>query len=441
MQRSQRAEFNHALNLAVELANRRSSSVLAYFGIMESYPGANLRHFRFMVEGLAETVRRLADRRVGMVARREDPCRGIVALAEETGASAVVADVGYLPHHRRWRRLAAEALPVQMVAVETDAIVPVGLVSGKEEYAARTIRPKINRLLPVFLKRPQEPAPKTGSHPHGLPGQDLLDPAPLLEGLKIDRSVPPSPLIRGGRSQALRRLEDFLDRDLHRYHKSARDPVADATSRLSPYLHFGQISPLEVALKVGARSGPGPEAFLEQLVVRRELALNMTFHNGSFRRIGCLPDWARRTLELHADDRRQYVYDLQSLEEASTHDPYWNAAQMEMVSSGRMHNYMRMYWGKKILEWSPSPAEALRRINLLNDRWELDGRDPSGYAGALWCLGKHDRAWKERPVVGKVRWMSSAGLERKFDMAAYVEKVDALASGAAPDDTSDGGAD
>ena len=429
MQRAQRAECNHALDLAVRTANSRDVAVFAYFGLTDDFPGANLRHYRFMLEGIAETSKNLADRGVRLLVRSEAPREGIVRLAGELGACAVVTDVGYLPLHRRWRRRAASGLDVPLSAVETDCVVPASVASGHEEYAARTIRPKITRLLDAFLEEPEEAGPRRESVGAGPESESTGDIEALLEGLDIDRSVPPSPLWRGGRSHAASLLEEFLRHRIGSYHETARDPAADTTSQLSPYLHFGQISPLEVALRASELDGPGPEAFMEQLVVRRGLAQNMTLHNGSFRRIGCLPDWALATLREHAGDRRDYLYSLQQLEGAETEDPYWNAAQTEMTATGRMHNYMRMYWGKKILEWSPSPQEALDRILALNDRWELDGRDPNGYAGALWCLGKHDRAWKERPVVGKVRWMSPAGLERKFDMAAYVTKVEGLAEG------------
>jgi deoxyribodipyrimidine photo-lyase len=429
MQRAQRAECNHALDLAVRTANSRDVSVFAYFGLTDGFPGANLRHYRFMLEGIAETSKNLADRGVRLLVRSEAPWEGIVRLAGELGACAVVTDVGYLPLHRRWRRRAASALDVPLIGVETDCVVPASAASDHEEYAARTIRPKINRLLDAFLEEPEEALPRRESVGAGPESESTADIDALLEGLDIDRSVPPSRLWRGGRSHAAALLEEFLRHRIGSYHETARDPAADTTSKLSPYLHFGQISPLEVALRASELEGPGPEAFMEQLVVRRGLAQNMTLHNGSFRRIGCLPDWALATLREHAGDRREHLYGLQQLEGAETEDPYWNAAQTEMTATGRMHNYMRMYWGKKILEWSPSPQEALDRILALNDRWELDGRDPNGYAGALWCLGKHDRAWKERPVVGKVRWMSPAGLERKFDMTGYLAKVEGLAEG------------
>jgi deoxyribodipyrimidine photo-lyase len=198
---------------------------------------------------------------------------------------------------------------------------------------------------------------------------------------------------------------------------------------MSPYLHFGQISPLEIALRLQAADGveqENVEAYLEELIVRRELSMNFCYYNPEYDSLAGLPDWAKETLEAHADDRREYVYDQATLEAGQTHDPYWNAAQQEMALAGKMHGYMRMYWGKKILEWTPDPAEAFRIALELNNRYELDGRDPNGFTGVAWCFGKHDRAWAEREIYGKVRYMSAGGLERKFDIESYVRKVERL---------------
>jgi deoxyribodipyrimidine photo-lyase len=207
------------------------------------------------------------------------------------------------------------------------------------------------------------------------------------------------------------------------YGQKGSDPGAHMVSDLSPYIHFGQISPVYIAREVIRCNKAGKDAFLEELIVRRELSINYVYYNDFYAGYEALPAWARETLSAHKGDKRPYLYDLQSLERAETHDPYWNAAQAEMVRRGKMHGYMRMYWGKKILEWSPSPREAFSRALYLNNKYELDGRDPNGFAGVAWCFGKHDRAWPERPVFGKVRYMNAAGLERKFNMAAYVKSI------------------
>jgi deoxyribodipyrimidine photo-lyase len=195
---------------------------------------------------------------------------------------------------------------------------------------------------------------------------------------------------------------------------------------MSPYLHFGQISPLYIALKVQGAKSPGQDSFLEELIVRRELSMNFVLYNRHYDSFDCLPAWAQASLTAHGKDRRPYLYPLKTFETAQTHDPYWNAAQGEMLITGKMHGYMRMYWGKKILEWSSSPEEAYRIALYLNNKYELDGRDPNGFAGVAWCFGKHDRAWGERPIFGKIRYMNANGLRRKFDAGAYVKKIDRM---------------
>ena len=250
----------------------------------------------------------------------------------------------------------------------------------------------------------------------------------MIARLNVDSSVTPAPDYTGGTEQAKRRLEEFISRKLDGYDTRRNDPNLDGTSNLSPYLHFGQISPLYIALQVGETSSSGKDAFLEELIVRRELSFNFVYYNHQYDSYECLPPWTRRTLEFHLRDRREYVHSLEEFETAKTHDPYWNAAQREMMLTGKMHGYMRMYWGKKILEWSKSPEEGFRIALHLNNKYELDGRDPNGFAGVAWCFGKHDRAWAERPVFGKVRYMNAAGLKRKFDADAYVQRVERIGS-------------
>jgi len=232
----------------------------------------------------------------------------------------------------------------------------------------------------------------------------------------------------GGQEEANRHLEIFLETKIDRFEKERNDPNCDCLSEMSPFLHFGQISPCLIARRVMESGSSGIEAYLEELIVRRELSMNFVFYNSRYDSFEALPPWAQKTLNEHRSDRREYVYSLSELEDGMTHDPYWNAAQREMVAKGKMHGYMRMYWGKKILEWSPDPETAISSANYLNDRYELDGRDPNGYSGILWCFGKHDRAWAERSVFGKARYMNSNGLKRKFDADAYVQKISSLTS-------------
>jgi deoxyribodipyrimidine photo-lyase len=261
---------------------------------------------------------------------------------------------------------------------------------------------------------------------------NLDDVKGIITRLKIDGSVTPVDSFRGGASQAEQHLEGFIATKLKDYAERRSDPSLNLGSHMSPYLHFGQISPLYIALKVRQARGQSKkakDAYLEELVVRRELSMNFVQYNDTYDTFDALPQWAKDTLKAHQKDRREYVYNLEEWETARTHDPYWNAAQQEMVATGKMHNYMRMYWGKKILEWSKTPEEGYRIALYLNNKYELDGRDPNGFAGVAWCFGKHDRAWKERPVFGKVRYMNAAGLRRKFDIETYVRRVDSLAKG------------
>ncbi len=421
MQASQREDTNHALEFAVERANDLNLPVLAYFGLTPRYPEANLRHYAFMLEGLAEVRNDLAGRGVGLVIRAGSPDEGAVRLSRR--AALLVTDRGYVRVERAWRARVAEKAACPVFQVETNAIVPVEAASPKEEYMAATLRPKVRRLLPKFLvplgrrtlrrKRVEWDIASITLPPGGVPPR-----------FAVDRSVKPTTAYKGGTSPAKEWLERFIAEDLARYDRERSDPGRDRGSRLSPYLHFGQISPLAVALAARKVRGPGTEAFLEELIVRRELSLNFVFYNARYDDYACLPDWCRRTLAEHSGDKREGAYSLEALESGRTHDPYWNAAQLEMACLGRMHNVLRMYWGKKLLEWHRRPREAFRRALYLNNKYELDGRDPNAFAGVAWCFGKHDRPWPEQPAFGKVRSMKAAGLDRKYDMARYVRRVD-----------------
>jgi deoxyribodipyrimidine photo-lyase len=299
----------------------------------------------------------------------------------------------------------------------------VETASQKEEYAAATFRPKVTRLLDRFLHPVETPNPQHSSLALDLPTRAGESPDALLGQLSIDRTVPPSSVIRGGAAEAHRRFARFLAHRLDGFAEERTDPGGTGGSGMSPYLHFGQVSPVTLALRAQEQGGDGVVAFLEELIVRRELAVNFVHYNYAYDSFASLPAWAQKTLADHQGDRREYVYSPEELERGRTHDPYWNAAQDEMVKTGSMHGYMRMYWGKKILEWSMSPPEAYRTALYLNNRYEIDGRDPNGYAGIAWCFGKHDRPWKEREIFGTVRYMNARGLERKFAMDAYLDRI------------------
>jgi deoxyribodipyrimidine photo-lyase len=257
---------------------------------------------------------------------------------------------------------------------------------------------------------------------------ELKDITRITSALNIDDSVEKTEHFKGGASEVTKRLENFIEDKLPDYPELRNDPTIDCQSNLSPYLHFGQISPIYTALKIldANASAASKEAFLEELIVRRELAVNYVQYNENYDYFAGLPDWAKRTLWSHKSDPREYLYSLSELENAETHDPYWNAAQNQMRVTGKMHGYMRMYWGKKLIEWSKTPEIAFNTALHLNNKYELDGRDPNGFAGVAWCFGKHDRPWKERLIFGTVRYMNENGLRRKFDADKYIAKMKCL---------------
>ncbi len=421
MQQAQRAEANPALAYAVAHANEAGVGVRVVFGLDPAYPEATHRAYAFMVAGLRETAAALERRGIGFTAALGSPPD--VALGAARGARLLVCDRGYLAHQRAWRARVAREAECAVVEVEGEAVVPLETASGKAEYAARTLRPKILRrlessLAPVPKTRPVRPPPP---RPKGLAPVDL---AQFPAGLKLDGSAAPvDDRFPGGPSAARRRFDRFLAEDLPRYAAAHNRPDTPAVSHLAMALHFGHLSPVEVAAQV-LREAPDDAnraAFLEQLCVRRELANNFTAYTPGYDRYEtAVPDWARKTLAAHAGDPRPHRYDAAALEEGRTHDPYWNAMMRAMRETGYLHNHLRMYWGKKVLEWMADPGAAFETLLRLNNRYFLDGRDPSSYAGVGWIFGLHDRPWGERPVYGTVRCMTAAGLERKCDIRAWV---------------------
>lgn len=420
MQASQRSEYNHALEFAILRANEINKPVVVYFGLTDNYPEANQRHYRFMLEGLREVQESLAQREIKMVIHHEPPQLGVVEMSRD--ACLAVVDGGYLKLQREWRKQAAKHVHCPLIQVETDVVVPVEVASPKEEYSAATFRPKIRKELPNFLVQIGGGQPKVGSTGLDLESLGIEDIERTLSVLNIDRSVSIVSDLRGGTREAKRHLEIFLTEKLGKYEELRNDPTVDGLSNQSPYLHFGQISPLYIALRVLDTDNRGTNAYLEELIVRREISMNFVYYNGNYDSLDGLPRWARSTLREHANDARAYIYSLEDLENAQTHDPYWNAAQQEMRISGKMHGYMRMYWGKKIIEWTASPQKAFEMALHLNNKYELDGRDPNGFAGVAWCFGKHDRPWQERPATGNLRYMNERGLRRKFDADRYAAR-------------------
>jgi deoxyribodipyrimidine photo-lyase len=429
MQQSQRAGDNPALEHAACLANALGKPLGVVFGVMARYPGANARHYRFMAEGLAETARALERRGVSFAVYPGPPPRA--ALKAARNAALLVCDRGYLGHQEAWRLEVAKKAPCRVIRVEGDAVVPVERASEKAEYQARTLRPKIHRLLDRFLE-PIRTVALGRKDPRLLPGGLELDsPERLLERIAPPGGAAPVPrLFRGGALEAKKRFARFLRAHLPGYAENRRRPEVPAVSHMGMYLHFGQLSPVALALEIRKSRKEYPadaDAFLEEMIVRRELAANFVRYTPAYDTFECIAGWARKTLEAHRGERKKKGVTLRALENAETPDPYWNAAMKEMQATGYLHNYMRMYWGKRILEWIPDPAEAHSRLLEWNNRFFLDGRDPNSFAAAAWVFGVHDRPWPERPGFGTVRSISAGGLERKCDIRAWVRDVETRA--------------
>ncbi len=428
MQQSQRAVFNHALEYAVSRSNECKQPLLVCFGLTDGYPEANLRHYTFMLEGLQDVGVALKKRGVGFILQHGDPAE--VALRLGQHASLIVCDRGYLAVQKQWRTRVAQEARCAVVQVESDVVVPVDVASDKREFAARTLRPKLTRLWPKYLRQVRNvPLQERwrGKLPRGL---NWGNPEMLARGLKIDHSVSAvTQHFHGGTGEAEKIFRNFCRSLLREYKENRNQPQTDDVSQMSKYLHFGQISPVWLALEIRRHARAGKEnieSFLDELLVRRELSVNWVENTKDYDRYESLPEWSRKTLAQHARDRRPNTYTCSELEEARTHDRYWNAAMNEMRFTGYMHNHMRMYWGKKILEWSSTPQQAHATALALNNKYFLDGRDANSFANVAWIFGQHDRPWGERPIFGMVRYMNAAGLERKCDIEAYVEKVNAL---------------
>jgi len=425
MSRDQRVADNWALLHAQEEALARQSPLAVVFCLAPSFLGATLRQYAFMLAGLEEVAHRLAGFGIPFFLLEGEPAEEMSRFVEGEGVSLLITDFDPLRIKRSWKEAVAARISIPFREVDAHNIVPCRRASPKPEYSAATLRRKLARLIPDFL----EEFSRLAAHP--FPWTRSPGPVPwaeLLSRLPVDRSVPVVTAIVPGESAAHRALAAFLDEYLEGYATDRNDPNRNGQSGLSPYLHFGHLAPQRVALAVAAGgTSEAREAFLEELVVRRELSDNFCWYNDRYDRVEGFPDWAKKTLDRHRGNPREYRYSREALERAETHDPLWNAAQKEMVITGKMHGYLRMYWAKKILEWSGSPEEALATALHLNDRYELDGRDPNGYAGIAWSIGGvHDRPWGERPVFGMIRYMNFKGCVRKFDVQAYIARISAM---------------
>ena len=419
MSRDQRVNDNWALLFALELAQTNDSPMGVAFCLSPQFLGATSRQYHFMLRGLKEVEQNLKHLNIPFFLIHGNPEKEIPYFLNDNDACALVSDFSPLRINRDWKKKVAEQVEVSFYEVDAHNIVPCWFASPKQEWAAYSFRPKVHRLLAEFLE--EFPVPQ--KHPFPWKADVENDWQAAERSVKADAFSKVN-WIEPGEREAREHLAYFVNQKLSRYDLDRNDPTLEGQSNISPYLHFGQISAQRVALQVLATMQE-PSSFLEELVVRRELADNFCYYNAHYDQFDGFPNWAKETLGEHQKDRREYIYTQKEMEAAQTHDDLWNAAQMEMVHKGKMHGYLRMYWAKKILEWTKSPEDALQAAIYLNDRYELDGRDPNGYTGIAWSIGGvHDRAWKERAIFGKVRYMSYKGASGKFDVKAYIQKVE-----------------
>lgn len=423
MQRDQRSEDNWALIFAQEKAIETNSPLIVAFNLVPDFLEATIRQYAFMLKGLQELEIKLSKKNIPFIILLGRPETNLLKFIEDNKCSILVSDFNPLKIARIWKREVAKNISIPFYEVDAHNIVPCLVASQKVEFGAYTIRPKINRLLSEFLE--SYPSLKK------MPQSDLNfknDWDNIFSSLKVNRDVTEIEWIKPGEDIAIKVLADFLNHKLKNYATERNDPNKEATSNLSPYLHYGQISAQRIALE----SEPfieypeSQKSFLEELIIRRELSDNFCYYNKNYDSIEGFPDWAKKTINEHRNDPREFLYSIEQFEKGETHDPLWNAAQLEMVKFGTMHGYMRMYWAKKILEWTPSHEEAMKIAIYLNDKYQLDGRDPNGYTGIAWSIGGvHDRAWFDRPIFGKIRYMNYNGCKSKFDVKKYQEKFKA----------------
>ncbi|MBN1879047.1 deoxyribodipyrimidine photo-lyase [bacterium] len=421
MSRDQRADDNWALLYAWQQSRDRKVPLHVVFSVTRDFLNATHRHFYFMLKGLQEVEFRLHEKGIPFHLLSGSPDATIPDFVKMCGAGLLVCDFDPLTIKKKWISNLCDRLPVAIHEVDTHNIVPCRVAyPDRAAIGAYVIRRPIINQLHLFM-----------SDFPNLPKQRFAVPLPIndwtahfteakaLGGRELPEHIKP------GYSAGMAVLDTFIGTSLDYYETHSRNPAVDGQSRLSPYLHFGQLAPQRVALRVSRAQSPGVNSFLEQCIVRRELSDNWCLNTPGYDSIRAFPAWARKTLDDHQYDPRSYLYSIETYEAINTHDPIWNAAQREMMILGTMHGYLRMYWAKKILEWSPDPETALATAIYLNDRYSLDGRDPNGYAGLAWSIGGvHDRPWAERPVFGKIRYMNERGARRKFDMNAYIDRID-----------------
>lgn len=451
-----RVEQNPSLQHATYLSNLHKVPLRVLHLLHDVMPDDSKmteRHALFQLESVRDVHKSFLSRNVPLTVLHSKESTTIpTILAHARGAAAVVADADYLRPGRKARAELSEELNVPMHVVEANVVVPVSKASNKQEHAARTIRPKINNQLSEYLERtsdielefqPEDAKAVSvkvdGGGKSSKPNNPLSvvcddDVERILEKWSgLDRGATRVKKLHGGEKKAKQVLETFVNDKISEYASGRNEPSLQLTSDMSPYLRLGCISPIEVALRVKevckgkSKLKESCDSFLEELIVRRELSANACWFNDAYDDYDqIVPGFAQETLKDHESDKREHVYSYAELEAGVTHDDYWNAAQLELVATGKMHGYMRMYWAKQIIGWTNDPKEAMSHALKLNNRWGLDAVDPNSYVGVAWCFGLHDHGWTERNVWGKVRYMNESGLKRKFNMDAYVEMVEKL---------------
>lgn len=427
MQAARRVEANMALELAARQADVLGLPLLIYESLRPDYPSANVRLHTFVLDGVRE--RSAAARANGLryaffLPRTKTEARGKLYELLARAACLVTDEYPVWMIREHNVRICSRA-PAQVILVDHNGVLPMRAMPG-EQYAAKHFRDRAHRMFeefwPVPLAVPRCRRAWDGELPFDpWSGDDAVAAARSCE---IDQSVPPVGF-SGTRVEGLGRLRTFIHERLAGY-DAHRNRESFRTSELSPWIHFGVLGAQEIANEVLRADAPweDKDAFLEELVIRRELAFNFCFFNSRHDSVDALPSWAAATLARHADDRREPLYPAETLERAETHDEVWNLSQRGLLVMGTVQTYLRMLWGKKILEWSPDAASAHRVMIDLHEKWALDGRDPNTYANVLWCLGKHDRPWApERPIFGSIRYMSSASTMKKVDLSAWRLKL------------------
>jgi deoxyribodipyrimidine photo-lyase len=431
MQGALRTKDNHALNYAITYANKNNLTLVVIFNMLTLEPEATRRGYQFMTEGLLDVYESYKRLNISFYIESKTPEDLIKPYIHQ--AHAVCFDQAYLKHNKMIinRMLSVILDQTYVFEIDTNVLVPVRIASNKVEYGAYTIRPKIHKLKDIYFDLTHDPLYE-GEYEGCSVSFDLKYPEQYLSTLDINQDILPSHYFIGGQSEAFNRLNHFIHHKINAYIER-NEPHLQITSTLSPYIHYGMISTQRMMLIVlegvteGKVTQEAYDAFFEQLIVRRELAFNYVFYLNHYTSFESITEpWAYITMEEHKDDPKPFIYSLEQLIEAKTHDIYWNAAMQEMIKTGYMHNYMRMYWAKKIIEWSHTFKEAYEHTIYLNNLYFIDGRDPISYGSVAWNYGKHDRAWNERPIFGKLRYMNAQGLERKFDMKAYIRFVNDL---------------